>query len=248
MQKTIFLALFLLLNLGLQAQQADTRLYELRVYYTFAGRMDALVKRFTNHTTALFEKHGMTNVGYWIASADPNKMLYVLSYPNREARDAAWKAFGSDPEWKRVSKESELDGKIVERVESTFMTLTDFSKKVKKKNIKTPARTFELRTYTLLPGRVPNILARFRDHTTKLFEKHGMTNLAYWVTQEKDGVQPKLVYILAHQSEAAGKASFDAFRTDPEWIKVRDASEKDGKIVEKVESVYMTPLPFSKIQ
>lgn len=248
MQKTIFLVLFLLLNLGLQAQKTDTRLYELRVYYTNPGRMDALVKRFTNHTTALFEKHGMTNVGYWMATADPNKLLYVLSFPNREARDASWKAFIADPEWQKVAKDSEVDGKILEKIESTFMTLTDFSKKVKKKNLKTPPRTFELRTYTLLPGKVPNIMARFRDHTTKLFEKHSMTNLAYWVTQEKDGVQPKLVYILAHQSEAAGKASFDAFRVDPEWIKVRDASEKDGKIVEKVESVYMKPLPFSKIQ
>jgi hypothetical protein len=249
MKKILFAAAFFLLTcVGLQAQGKDTRLYELRVYYTLPGRMDALIQRFTNHTTTLFEKHGMTNVGYWIATAEPNKLLYILSFPNREARDASWKAFVNDPEWQKVAKESELDGKILEKIESTFMTLTDFSDKVKKKNIKSLPRVFELRTYTMLPGRLPNILARFRDHTTKLFEKHGMTNLPYWITQEKDGTQARLIYILAHQSEEAGKASFKAFVEDPAWIKVKEDSEKDGKIVEKLESVYMKPLRFSKIQ
>ena len=109
-------------------------------------------------------------------------------------------------------------------------------------------RYFEMRIYYCEPGRLPNLLTRFRDHTTKIFEKHGMTNIAYWTTVEKDGQQAKLVYILAHKSEEAGKASFDTFRVDPEWIKVRDDSEKDGKIVEKVESVYMKPLEISKIK
>lgn len=248
MKRLIMLFSAMLFATGIFAQNTDSRFYELRIYYTEAGRMDALVQRFTNHTTKLFEKHGMTNVGYWIATADPNKMLYILSYPSREARDASWKAFGADPEWKKVREESEKDGKIVAKVESIYMNTTDFSMKVKKKNIKNPPRTFELRTYYCLPNRLPNILARFKNHTIKLFEKHGMTNIAYWTTIEKDGQQAKLVYILAHKSEEAGKASFDTFRVDPEWVKVRDESEKDGKIVEKVESVYMKPLEISKIK
>jgi hypothetical protein len=247
--KKLFLFLILIVfNINLKSQNTDPRLYELRVYYTESGRMDALIKRFTNHTTKLFEKHGMTNVGYWLATADPNKMLYVLAYPNREARESSWKAFLADPEWQKVAKESEIDGKIINKIESTFMNVTDFSAKVKKKNIKNPARTFELRTYTMLPNRLPNILARFRNHTTKLFENHGMTNIAYWTTVEENGKQPVLVYILAHQSEEAGKASFGTFVKDPEWIRVRDDSEKDGKIIEKIESVYMKPLDFSKIK
>ncbi len=248
MRKFSFLITFLLFSVASIAQNTDSRIYELRIYYTENGRMDALVQRFTNHTTKLFEKHGMTNVGYWIATADPNKMLYVLAYPNREARDASWKAFGNDPDWKKAREESEKDGKIVAKVETFFMNTTDFSPKVKKKSIKKPERTFELRTYYLLPNRLPNILARFKNHTMKIFERHGMTNIAYWTTVEKDGSQAKLVYILAHNSEEAGKASFDTFRKDPEWIKVRDDSEKDGKIVEKVESVYMKPTAFSKIK
>jgi hypothetical protein len=107
---------------------------------------------------------------------------------------------------------------------------------------------FELRTYTCLPGRLPNLTARFKDHTLKLFEKQGMQNLMYFNTVEEAGAQPKLVYLLAHKNQDEAKKSWDAFRADPTWIAARDASEKDGKIVEKVESVYMTPLSFSKIK
>ncbi|MBE0660303.1 MAG: NIPSNAP family protein [Bryobacteraceae bacterium] len=110
-------------------------------------------------------------------------------------------------------------------------------------------RVFEMRTYHTLPGRLPNLLARFRDHTTKLFEKHGMTNIGYWVPVEgQEGAGNTLIYILAHESEAAAKKSFDAFRADPAWVKARTESEKDGKIVDKVVSVMMRGTDFSKLK
>ncbi len=106
-------------------------------------------------------------------------------------------------------------------------------------------RVYEMRTYYTLEGRLPNLLARFRDHTTRLFEKHGMTNVGYWVPKDKPNT---LIYLLSFPSVEAAKASWDAFRKDPDWIKARDASEASGKIVEKVESVYMTPTDFSKLK
>lgn len=109
-------------------------------------------------------------------------------------------------------------------------------------------RVFEMRTYHTYEGKLPNLMARFRDHTTKLFEKHGMTNIGYWVPQDEAKSKNTLIYILAYPSREAAKKSWDAFRTDPEWVKVRDASEANGKIVEKVDSVYMTPADFSKIK
>jgi len=110
-------------------------------------------------------------------------------------------------------------------------------------------RTFELRTYTPSADKLPNVLSRFRDHTLKLFKKYGMTNIAYFSTIDKDPTkQGKLLYLLAHSSEDAAKASFDNFRKDPNWIKVKEASEKDGKIVDKVESVFMHPTSFSTIR
>lgn len=107
---------------------------------------------------------------------------------------------------------------------------------------------YEMRTYTCEPGRLPNLLARFRDHTTKLFEKHGMTNIGYWVPSEGPTHDNTLIYILAHKDREAAKKSWDAFRKDPEWIAARDASEASGKIVTKAESVYMDASGFSKLQ
>jgi len=109
-------------------------------------------------------------------------------------------------------------------------------------------RVFELRTYYTLPGRLPNLLARFRDHTVKLFEKHGMTNVGYWVPADAPGSENTLIYVLAHASRDAAKRSWDAFRTDPAWLKARAESEKDGKIVDKVEAVYLNPVDFSALR
>jgi hypothetical protein len=108
-------------------------------------------------------------------------------------------------------------------------------------------KVYELRTYTVVPGRMPAMLKRFRDHTTKLFEKHGMTNIGYWTPEGKES-ETKLIYLLAHDSKEASDKSWNGFRTDPDWIKVRDDSEKDGKIVEKVESVFMKATDFSKLK
>jgi hypothetical protein len=107
------------------------------------------------------------------------------------------------------------------------------------------SRVYELRTYTTHPGRLPALNKRFQDHTLKLFEKHGMKNEMYWIPTDPAKAENTLIYIVSHESEAAAKKSWDAFRTDPEWIKARDASEADGKIVLKVESVFMTKAPYS---
>ncbi len=101
---------------------------------------------------------------------------------------------------------------------------------------------YELRTYTTLEGRLPALHARFQNHTMKLFEKHGMKNVIYFTPTEQPNT---LIYLLAHKDKATRDASFDSFRKDPEWIAARDASEKDGKIVEKVESVFLNPTDYS---
>ena len=116
---------------GLAQQRQANRSFELRVYTAAPDRMDKLVTRFRNHTTRLFEKHGMTNVGYWTAVSGDNAertLVYVMAYPSREAREASWKAFQADPEWQRVAAESQADGvRLAEKVESRYMVPTDFS-------------------------------------------------------------------------------------------------------------------------
>ncbi len=106
---------------------AANRLFEMRTYHTHPGRLDALNARFRDHTNKLFVKHGMELVGYWTPQDKPDTLVYILAYPSREAREASWKAFQADPEWKEAREASEKDGKIVDKVESVFLDPTDYS-------------------------------------------------------------------------------------------------------------------------
>jgi hypothetical protein len=109
----------------------DTRCFEMRIYTTAPGKLEALNARFRDHTTALFKKHGIENIAYWIPvdtdKGSDNKLIYVLAHKSREAAKASWAAFGADPEWKKVQRETEANGKIVEKVESIYMGATDYS-------------------------------------------------------------------------------------------------------------------------
>jgi len=112
---------------------AQAMVFELRVYHTFEGKLDDLMARFRNHTITIFNRHGMESVAYWTPTDDPLKgktLFYILKHPSREAATANWAAFHNDPEWKQVSAASEANGKLVEKVDSTFLKLTDFSPKV----------------------------------------------------------------------------------------------------------------------
>lgn len=234
---------------ALHSAAASEPLYELRVYYAHAGKLDELHVRFRNHTTKLFEKHSMTNTGYWVPLENSeNKLIYILSYPNRQAREKSWKAFQNDPEWKRVYAESHKEGPLVAKVESVFLIPTDYSPEVIALKAKEP-RTFELRTYKASPGKLDRLHRRFRDHTIKLFSKHGMTHIGYWVPAEKkDGAEDTLIYILAHDSPEAARKSFANFRADPEWIASKEASEEDGSLTLKVDSVLMKSTNYSPVQ
>lgn len=109
---------------------AQTRVFEIRTYTAQPGKLAALVKRFRDHTTKIFEKHGMTNIGYWVPTDEPrskNTLIYILAHPSREAAEKNWKEFHADPEWLRVQKESEANGKLLIKVESVFANPTDFS-------------------------------------------------------------------------------------------------------------------------
>lgn len=230
----------------------EERVFELRTYYAPEGRLDDLQARFRDHTLKLFEKHGLTSIGYWVPidNAD-NKLIYLLAFPNREDRETAWKAFFADPQWQEVKKQTEANGRIVAKVESVLLGATDYSPAVK------PAvageRVFELRIYTASPGKLENLNARFRDHTTKLFEKHGITNIGYWCPLEgQPGAGETLIYMLAHKSVDAAKASFDAFRQDPDWLAARTASEEKAggplTVTDGVKSVFLKASDYSPMR
>ncbi|MHB8897128.1 MAG: NIPSNAP family protein [Thermoguttaceae bacterium] len=246
---TLALAFTLAMTALVSAADKEVPVYELRTYYATPGRLDDLNARFRDHTLALFEKHGLQNIGYWMpVDNTDNALVYLLAFPSQEARAKAWKEFSADPQWQKVRQETEANGKIVTKVESVQMAATDYSPETKPSAGKD--RVFELRIYTAAPGNLDRLNARFRDHTVALFKRHGMEQLGYWNPLEgQPGAGEKLIYLLAHASQEAAKASFDAFRADPEWVAARKASEdaaggpltvKDG-----VKSVFMKATDYS---
>lgn len=234
------------------AKELSGMIYELRTYTTHEGRLPALHKRFREHTMTLFAKHGMTNVIYWTPTDQPNTLIYLLAHKSVEDAQASFKAFRDDPEWKKAFEESHKDGVIVKEVISQFLQPTDYSPVVSLDPAKNVAAgsVYELRIYTTNDGKLPNLNARFRDHTMRLFKKHGIENFLYATPVDEEQGKNTLVYFIAHKSLEDAKRSWDAFRQDPEWQKVAAESQKDGRILVPggVKSIYLTPTDFSPIR
>lgn len=243
-----------------QAAEADKRCFEMRVYTANPDKMEALHARFRDHTLKMFEKHGIESIGYWVpVDNKENKLYFMIAYPSREARDTMWQKFQDDPAWKKAKADSEKDGALVSKAESTFLQATDYSPLVRAsktgggKEGKVADRIFELRTYTATTNNLGNLNARFRDHTVKLFAKYGMTNIGYWTPMaDQPGAQDTLIYFLAHKSQDAAKESFTAFGKDPEWTAARKASEEKGggplTIKGGVKSIFMKPTDYSPMR
>jgi hypothetical protein len=109
-------------------------------------------------------------------------------------------------------------------------------------------RVFELRTYTCYEGKLEALKTRFRDHTIRIFKHHGMESIGYWVPEDPEKSKTTLIYIIAHSSREQATKNWNDFRNDPEWKKVAADSEANGKIVQKVESVFMDPTDFSQLK
>ena len=113
---------------------------------------------------------------------------------------------------------------------------------------KVDTRVFELRTYYVLPGKMKAMNDRFRNHTNKLLEKHGMTLIGFWTPTDPKLADARLIHLVAHKSKEAAEKSWDNFRNDPDWKKAKEESEKGGAIVEKVEAVFLNPTDYSAIK
>jgi NIPSNAP len=138
------------------------------------------------------------------------------------------------------------NGLIVLAAGLAFVSLASSTRSEEKKKVDT--RVFEMRTYYAHPGKMTALHARFRDHTCKLFEKHGITVIGFWSPLDPKGAEEKLVYILAYPSKEAADKSWAAFREDSNWKSAKDASEKDGPLVMKVESLFLNPADYSPIK
>jgi hypothetical protein len=246
------IAISMVVGLSVTPNTASGQLYELRTYTTHEGKLDALNARFRDHTVALFEKHGMKSLGYWVPTDGPtsaNTLIYVIEHKDADAAKASWKSFVSDPEWNEVRKKSESDGPILAKPpEAIYMTATDYSPDAGEI---TPSENavYELRIYKTNEGKLANLDARFRDHTMRLFDRHGIQSIAYWhPTQEPDS-NDTLIYLLRHASPEAAKKSWSAFGSDEEWKKVAAESQKDGPFLRgRPEAIYLKATDYSAMK
>lgn len=107
---------------------------------------------------------------------------------------------------------------------------------------------YELRTYTAHDGRLADLERRFRDHTTRIFARYGMDNIGYWIPDDSARAHNTLIYIISHADRETAANNWSAFRADPEWVEARAASEENGPLVLRVESVFLNPTDYSPLK
>jgi hypothetical protein len=203
----------LLVIFPLAAVAAD-KLYELRIYTTNPGKLDALNTRFRDHTLKLFEKHGIENLYYWTVTEgaegeDPaNLLVYIVAHKDKASADAAWQAFLADPEWQKVARESEAGGAILAgRPYSLYLETVDIPTGETAAARADAGRIFELRKYNTGVDGLAGTIDRFQGGEAELFRKHGMETLHFWSALD----QSSFVYLLAHKDRETARASWQGF-------------------------------------
>lgn len=215
---TLALAAFAaLLTSSPAASAADTRCFEVRIYTAPAGKLEALHARFRDHTLALFEKHGITNIGYWTPSPNTdNKLAYVLAYPSKEAREESWKKFQADPEWVKAKTASEVAGKLVAAVEQRFLQATDFSPEIKPAKA-AAGRVFQILSYEATSAdNLEKLVKVSKKYAADIFKAHNIEFLGAWTPLPgTKGGENRLTYLLAYPNEAAIETAEKAMADDP---------------------------------
>jgi hypothetical protein len=219
----------------------DFPLYELQVIHAKPGKLEQVHAWFRAHQANVLAKHGAESMAYLvpIGPNPENKLLSVYKFPNLPAVLAFSRALKADPFWKPLDTAVDSPDLLVSKVEITSLSPTDYSPEFKPEKASQP-RVIELRTYTSpSPEKLAYLHARFREHTMRLFQKHGMENVVYWQPRGIEGADRKLIYLLGHKSQDAAKESFAGFRKDPDWLAVREASEKaaGGSLTEQKDGV-----------
>lgn len=234
------------------AELGDSPIYQLRTYYTAPGKLPVLLERFGTHNLPIFERHGVELLGAWVPSdeGEADRLVYLVAFPDHDAAEKAWSGFSADPDWQRISgAERDEHGTVVERAETVYLAPTDYGPAPAEVAASNGEHLYILRTYVTPPGKLSNLNARFRNHTVELFRKHGLNSFAYATpVDEAQGAENTLIYLVQVPDREAAEASWTTFRDDPEWQKVKAASETEGALTEKVESLYLKPADFSPLK
>jgi hypothetical protein len=206
--------------------QSDSRVFELRTYTAGADRLNELHARFRDHTVRLLERHGATNLGYWVpADNSDNKLMFLLSYPSQTARDRTWSALAADPEWLRAKRTSQLrEGKLVDRIESTFLTATAYSPTIRAAR-DPDDREFELRTATAAAGQAEALHAKLRTDTIPELERNGTAVVGVWTVRKSSGNDTTVMYLVARKP-GVGESEADSVLVSLSGVGLRRPSPR----------------------
>ena len=241
---------FALAAVAKAAEHPGHHYFELRLYSVTLNKMDGVLERFRETVEPVRQKHGIKTVGYWTASGATNGGIfaYLMSAPSREELQKQEKAFGDDAAFKAgYAASNQKHGKTVDNIE-TLRLSSDPTATFDFTNSAT-ARAFDLRIYSILPGKLEAFRNRWRDHAAPIYARHGLRSIGWWVTEKSDADgNDQFVCLLAGESVDAIHKAINAFHQDPEWQRVEEETEKDGKLRSKVEAFKMTPADFSALK
>jgi len=212
--------------------------------------MDGVLERFRDTVEPVRQKHGITTLGYWSAPGTTNggTFVYLMAAATKDELQKQEKDFGADPDFKKgYAASNEKHGKTVNKIVALPLTVDatakfDFTSA-------NPARAFDLRIYSVLPGKLDAFRNRWRDFAVPIYERHGLHSVGWWVAEKKDADgNDQVVCLLAGESVSAIQKSISAFHQDADWQRVEKETEQDGKLRRSVEAFKLKATDYSLIQ
>ena len=224
--------------------------YELRIYTVTSNKLDGVLERFRDTVEPVRRKHDIKTTGYWSAPGTTNggTFAYLMAAASKEELQKQEKEFGADPQFKEgYAASNKKHGKTVDKIVALPL-LVDATTKFDFTSAKA-TRAFDLRIYSVLPGKLDAFRNRWRDFAVPIYERHGLHSIGWWVAEKKDADgNDQFVCLLAGESVEAIQRSIAAFHADPEWQRVEKETEKHGKLRSSVESFKMKPADFSALK
>lgn len=229
---------------------AGGKYYELRLYTVTSNKLDGVLERFRDTVEPVRRKHGIVTVGYWSAPGTTNggTFAYLMAAPTKKALGQQEKEFGADPQFKAgYAASNAKHGKTVDKIVTLPLRVDETAKF---DLITSPKpRAFDLRIYSVVPGKLDAFRNRWRDHAVPIYERHGLHSIGWWVADTKDGDgNDQFVCLLAGRSVDAIQESIAAFHADPEWHRVERETEQDGKLRSGVTAYKLLPADFSLLK
>ncbi len=234
-------------NLGQGAIKPARSYFEIRLYSVSTNKLDAVLERFRDTVEPVRRKHGIQTLGYWSAPGTTNggTFAYIMTAVSKEGLQRQEKEFGADPDFQKGYAESERKyGKTVDAI-VTLPLVADASAKYDFTLAKARG-AFDLRVYSVAPGKLDAFRNRWRDFAVPIYERHGLSSIGWWIAEKVDAERnDRFVCLLAAESVAAvGKAITD-FHADPEWQRVERETEKEGPLRSRLESFKLQPTNIS---